>query len=158
MKNKIKEALEHDITEMIEFLSQQPQWTKDHKTFEYEFMVDKDGQLLYEQWKHSPDDAPVDMDSSPLFSRLKDLHYTGVCYVRFHNHGTLVSGDVIDNDDYILEAVLTNSAFHTPSAYYLAEDEGEVNIVFLTEDHPEDDRYFFPLSKDWKLIQAATQD
>lgn len=157
MKNQIRETLEKDLTEMLEFLSQNPHWNNSRDSFEYEFMVDKEGKLLYEQWRHSLEELPLSMERTPLFKGLKEMQYTGVCYVRFHNHGTLISGDITDDDEYILEVVLTNSSFHSPAPYYLSEEDGEVNIVFLTEDEkPEDDRYFFPLSKDWRMKKPET--
>lgn len=158
MKNKIRETLEKDITEMLEVLSENPHWHDNRDSFEYEFMVDKNGKLMYEQWRHSNEELPVSMELHPLFAGLKDMHYTGVCYIRFHNHGTLISGEVTEDDDYILEVVLTNSAFHTPAPYYLSEDSnGELDIVFLSDERPEDDRYYFPLSKEWKLKNLTLQ-
>jgi hypothetical protein len=150
MQNKIRETLEKDIAEMLEFVAQNPHW-ENYESFEYEFMVNKDGELMYEQWQHSPDEAPVDMDNSPLFTGLKNLNYTGVCYIRFHNHGALITGEQTESEGYLLEVVLTNSAFHTPAPYYLSDEDGEVNIVFMTDDHPEDDRYYFPLTKEWEI-------
>jgi hypothetical protein len=160
MKNQIRETLEKDIAEMLDLLSQNPHWNNGNRdSFEYEFMVDADGKLMYETWRHSFDEELVKMERSPLFKGLKDMQYTGVCYVRFHNHGTLISGDITDDDEYILEVVLTNSSFHSPAPYFLSEeDDGEVSIVFLADDEPPaDDRYFFPLSKDWKVKQKENQ-
>lgn len=154
MESKIKAALTEDISEMLECVTQDEKWKGCLDHFEYEFLIDRDGHLIYEQWSDSCEEEVVEMKNCPQFKELKGLNYTGVCHVRFNENDKLIIDEVAD-DDHILEVSLTNSLYHTPNPEHKEPPVVTGAIDFTAGGLAEDERYYFALTDDLELQVEA---
>lgn len=147
MENQITEALTKDIQDMLECVTEDERWNGDNlEFFEYEFLIDRNGQLIYEKWRDSTiEESFIEMKDCPQFKHLKELGYTGVCLVRFYESDTLITREDAENG-LILEVALSNSSYHSANT-----GDKITDTEILAGGYVENERYFFPLTEELKL-------